>query len=136
MKFNPATAEPLLQLTMGGLDPGRGGNSLTARLRYFDAEARRPGLPPDVAALVTRLTADEADVTLVNVNQVTPRTLIVQGGAYGEHTITSITAGKAETKIGGQHVAVKLSPGAGAKLTIKFKRHTNPPTFALPWSRS
>lgn len=136
MQFNPATTGPLLQLTMGGIDPGRGGNSLTARLRYFDDEARRPGLPPDVAALVTRLTADEADVTLVNIGQVSPRTLIVQGGGYGEHTITAVSAGKGETKIGGQRLAVKLAPGAGAKLTLKFQRHANPPTLALPWSRS
>jgi hypothetical protein len=136
MKFNPATAEPLLQLTMGGLDPGRGGNSLTARLRYFDEEARRPGLPPDVAALVTRLTADEADVTLVNINQLTARSLLIQGGAYGEHTITAVSAGKAETKVDSRRVAVKLSPGSGAKLTLRFKRHANPPTLDLPWRSS
>lgn len=136
MKFNPATAAPLLQLAMGGIDPGRGGNTLTARLRYFDDEARRPGLPPDVAALVTRLTADDAEVTLVNINQLTPRALIVQGGAYGEHTITTVATAGAETKVGGQRVAVKLAPGSGAKLTLKFKRHANPPTLALPWSRS
>jgi hypothetical protein len=133
MGFNPATAAPLLQLTMGGIDPGRGGNTLTARLRYFDDEARRPGLPPDVSALVTRLTADEADVTLVNCNQVEARRLIVQGGAYGEHTITGVSTGGAETKVGGQRVAVRLAPGAGTKLTLKFKRHSNPPTLDLPW---
>jgi hypothetical protein len=136
MGFNPATAAPLLQLTMGGIDPGRGGNTLTARLRYFDDEARRPGLPPDVGALVTRLTADEADVTLVNCNQVEPRALIVQGGAYGEHTITGVNTGGAETKVGGQRIAVRLAPGAGAKLTLKFKRHSNAPTLDLPWRRS
>lgn len=29
-----------------------GGTPLHVRLRYFDPEARRPGVPPDVAALV------------------------------------------------------------------------------------
>ena len=70
MKFNPASVKSLLELTMGGIDPGRGGNLLLARLRYFDPQLRRPGLPEDVAALVERLTADEAVVTLVNINQV------------------------------------------------------------------
>ena len=69
---------------------------------------------PDVAALVTRLTADEVDVTLVNINQVSPRSLIVQGGAYGEHTITSVRVNGQETKVGDRLVAVDLAPGSGA----------------------
>ena len=38
-----------------------------------------------MAALVEKLTADQATVTLVNVNPVDARTVIVQAGAYGEH---------------------------------------------------
>jgi hypothetical protein len=133
MRYNPASVSSLLELAMGGIHPGRGGNTLTARLRYFDADARRPGLPPDVAALVTRLTADEADVTLVNVNQLATRTLIVQGGAYGEHTIVSV-AGGGNTPVGSRLFAVRLGPGAGGTLRIRFQRHANPPTLALPWS--
>src|SRR5256885_6522393 len=87
MKSNQASVHALLALTMGGVHPGVGGNSLVARLRYFDAERRRPGLPEDVAALVERLSKDEAVVTLVNVNQLQARTLVVQGGAYGEHQV-------------------------------------------------
>jgi hypothetical protein len=133
MKFNPASAYSLLELTMGGVHPGVGGNSLVARLRYFDPEKRRPGLPVDVAALVTRLTADEADVTLVNVNQLHARALIVQGGAYGEHTIAAVKIGDEETSNNTPRVRVDVAAGSGAKLTLRFKRHVNPPTFALPW---
>jgi hypothetical protein len=133
MKFNPASVQSLLELTMGGVHPGVGGNSLVARLRYFDAHKRRPGLPDDVAALVTRVTADETDVTLVNVDQLDGRELIVQGGAYGEHTIVSVGADSRETSVGGRHVRVRLAPGGGGTLTLRFKRHVNPPTFALPW---
>jgi hypothetical protein len=133
MKFNPASVRALLELTMGGVHPGVGGNSLIARLRYFDAIERRPGLPSDVAALVTRLTADETDVTLVNVNQLHARELIIQGGAYGEHTIVGVTGGERELTDDNRHVQVRLAPGAGAKLTLRFKRHANPPTFTLPW---
>jgi hypothetical protein len=131
MKFNPASVRALLELTMGGVHPGVGGNSLVARLRYFDAEKRRPGLPDDVAALVTRLTDDETDVTLVNVNQLDSRDLIIQGGAYGEHDIVHANG---ENVAGNtRHVRVTLAPGSGGKLTLRFKRHVNPPTFALPW---
>jgi hypothetical protein len=104
-------------------------------LRYFDDEARRPGLPPDVGVLVTRLTADEVDVTLVNINQLAPRSLIVQGGAYGEHTITTAHVNGKETKVADRLVAVDLAPGSGAKLTLQLKRHSNPPTLALPWRK-
>jgi hypothetical protein len=142
MRYNPATAGPLLQLAMGGIDPGRGGNTLTARLRYFDADKQRPGLPEDVAALVERLTADETVVTLVNVNQVEPRSLIIQSGAYGEHEIVTVAGGKLdggterrrEEATLGRFVSVKLDPGAGTRLTLRMKRHVNQPTFALPWN--
>ena len=35
------------------------------RVRYFDGEAKRPGLPPSVAALVTHMTVNSVTVTLV-----------------------------------------------------------------------
>jgi hypothetical protein len=132
MKFNPASVQSLLELTMGAMHPGVGGNTLTARLRYFDADRRRPGLPQDVAALVERLTADEAVLTLVNVNQLQPRTLILQGGAYGEHEILAVSHDGREIPIAGPHVQVLLAPGAGARLTLRMRRHVNPPTFRMP----
>jgi hypothetical protein len=133
MKFNPASVQGLLALTMGGVHPGVGGNSLVAQLRYFDLLKRRPGLPPDVAALVTRLSTDETDVTLVNVNQIHPRKLIVQGGAYGEHTIVAAAYEGRLISGGGPTIRVDLAAGAGAKLTLRFARNANMPTFALPW---
>lgn len=134
MKYNPATIGSLLQLALGGMDPGRGGNTLIARLRYFDADQRRPGLPEGVAALVSRLTDTAAEVTVVNTNQLHPRTLVIQGGAYGEHQIlsASLTSGP-PAAINGRHLTVRLAPGSGAKLALQFKRHANPPTFAFPW---
>ncbi len=127
MKYNPCSVDSLLQLAMGSVPQGRGGNTLVSALRYFDGQARRPGLPPDVAALVTRITADEVDVTLVNIDQLQPRTLLVQGGAYGEHQLAGAAAGQ-------RHVAVRLGPGAGQLLTLQWKRLANPPTLALPWN--
>src|SRR5207253_9140449 len=101
---------------------------------YFDPDQRRPGLPRDIAELVERLSADEAVVTLVNVNQINPRTVIVQGGAYGEHQLVAVSGGNGQTSVGSAHFAVQLAPGAGGKLTIRLKRHVNQPTLSLPWN--
>lgn len=133
MPFNPASVQSLVALTLGGVHPGIGGSPLLARVRYFDPEQRRPGLPDDVAALVERLTADEATLTLVNINQLSPRTLILQGGAYGEHQITSVSSAGRETLIAAPQFRITLAPGSGGKLTLRFKRHALPPTFAFPW---
>jgi hypothetical protein len=127
MKYNPCSVDSLLQLAMGSVPQGRGGNTLVSALRYFDGEARRPGLPPDVAALVTRIAADGVDVTLVNVNQLQPRTLLIQGGAYGEHQLSGAGPGS-------QHITVQLAPGAGQSLTLPWKRFANQPTLELPWN--
>lgn len=136
MVLNPAMANALLELTMGAPHPGRGANPLVARVRYFDPTARRPGLPDDVAALVSRMTADETDVTLVNVDQLHERVVVVQAGAYGEHVIEEVvdvdTAGSG-MPVDAATVRVRLAPGAGGKLTLRMKRYANPPTFALPY---
>ena len=134
MKYNPCSVTSLLELSLGGVHPGRGGNILISRLRYFDPERRRAGLPEDVAALVQRLTADEATVTLVNVNQIAARTVIVQGGAYAEHEIAAVKVGDRETAVGKSAVRVTLAPGAGSQLTIRFRRYANQPTLAFPWN--
>ena len=131
-RYNPASVDALLHLTAGGIHPGRGGNILCARLRYFDPFRRRAGLPDDVAALVTKLTDDETEVTLVNVNQLADRTVIVQAGAYGEHQFQAIVRQDSKTETNTTHLRVKLGPGAGEKLTLKMKRHVNPVTFDFP----
>jgi hypothetical protein len=130
MKYNPASVESLLALAMGAVHPDRGGNTLTAALRYFDADARRPGLPPDVAALVTWIGNLDVWVTLVNLNQLEPRTLLVQGGAYGEHRLTLAAPGVLDS---GAAVAIRLEPGAGKTVEFLWRRFANQPTLALPW---
>ena len=54
-------------------------------------------------------------------------------GAYGEHQIVSISDGKATTPVDASSFAVRLAPGAGAKLTLKMKRFANDPTLSFPW---
>lgn len=130
---NPATTEALTQLMLGGLPTGRVGYPLHCRVRYFDPARRRAGLPEDVAALVEGMTADETTLNLVNLNPVAARTVIVQGGAYAEHTIDSVADGERETAVGAPSVAVRLAPGCGTRLTLRMARYANQPTLAMPW---
>ncbi|HZL87192.1 MAG TPA: hypothetical protein VFB96_02350 [Pirellulaceae bacterium] len=132
LPYNPASVDSLLALAMGAISPGKSGNVLAARLRYFDPARRRAGLPEDVAALITRMTAEETVVTLVNVNQLQSRRVVVQAGAYAEHEIVSIGAASRETAVGNSAVLIELAPGAGGQLVIKMRRYANPPTFDFP----
>jgi hypothetical protein len=133
--YNPATISGLTQLMQGGLVPGREGGLLFARLRYFDPERRRAGVPPDVAALVSEMTDTKTVVTLVNLHGSEARTLIVQGGAYGEHRIESVQSGDRTHPTRANSCTVRLEPGAGAKLTLQMRRFAETPTIALPWER-
>jgi hypothetical protein len=134
--INPATTEVLTQLMLGGLPTGRVGSPLHCRLRYFDPVQRRAGIPADVAALVERLTADEVVVTLVNVNAVEERTVVVQGGAYGEHQLADVTSNGQTTALNAASFTVCLAPGCGGQLTIQTRRYANQPTLAFPWNTS
>ena len=91
----------MVQLMWGALVPGREGGLLNARLRYFDPDRKRAGVPEDVAALVSELSDTRTVVTLVNLNPSQPRTVIVQGGGYGEHQLISVTGDGVTTAIDG-----------------------------------
>ena len=135
MQYNPATVETLVNLTLGGLHPGHQGSPLHCRVRYFDPERRRAGLPDDVAALVEKLTADNTVLTLVNVNQSQPRTVIVQGGAYGEHQFLEVECGGKNVTIDDNWFAVTMAPGTGGRLAIAMSRFANRPTLSPPYER-
>ena len=111
------------------------GGLLNARLRYFDPDRKRAGVPPDVAALVSEMSDTQTVVTLVNLHKTEARTLIVQGGAYGEHQLESVTAGDKTTKVGSPVVTVRLDPGCGQRLTLQVRRYANRPTVLHPWDR-
>jgi hypothetical protein len=108
---------------------------LHTRFRYFDPVKRRAGLPEDVAALVEKLGADSATLTLVNVNPIEPRTLVVQAGGYGEHHFDAATIGEQTTTIGAPVITVRLEPGSGSRIQFKMARYKNQPTLAFPWDR-
>lgn len=132
---NPAATDSLVQLMWGALVPGREGGLLNARLRYFDPDQRRAGVPDDVAALVYELSDTRAAVTLVNLNPSQPHTLIVQGGGYGEHQLVSVSNGGRTTRIDSPILTVRLDPGCGGTLVLEMKRYANAPTVKHPWQR-
>jgi hypothetical protein len=133
MENNPASVMSLIELALGGLHPGRGGSALFCRLRYFDPEQRRAGFPEDVAALIDEMTHDRVSVTIVNVNQLETRRVIVQAGGYAEHRFTSIKVGDREQKLSGSSATLELAPGAGARLTLSMQRYVERPTMDFPW---
>ncbi len=135
MDYNPAAAGALTQLMWGALPSGRAGELMNARLRYFDPERKRAGVPEDVGALVSEMTDTRTVVTLVNLSATEPRTVVVQGGAYGEHQIVSADVNGKVQSLGARDFTVKLSPGAGARLTLTMQRYANAPTVKFPWDR-
>jgi hypothetical protein len=135
MAFNPAVVGTLVNLTLGGLAPRHQSEVLHCRVRYFDPGARRPGLPPDVAALVEAITAEAVILTLVNLDPSDERTVIVQAGGYGEHSFTGVTVDGREITLDGPILNVHLGPGAGCRLALTMKRYANPPTVRQPWDQ-
>ena len=81
------------------------------------------------------MTARSTTLHLVNLCQTTPRTVIVQSGAYGEHTCDSVMLDGREVPVGNSSFSVHLAPGAGSRLVIKVRRYVNTPTLMPPWDR-
>ena len=130
------------------------GGMLMAPLRYFDAKRQRSGLPPDVAALVTKLEADRIVLKLVNLDPITSHEMIIQAGTFGEHFFTQVgyssltsaypgTAGdyaapdvcaeKRTVQVDSVHVAVELPPASEIDLKLDLKRFVNRPSSSMPW---
>ena len=71
----------------------------------------------------------------MNLNPTQPRTVVVQGGGYGEHQIISAAINGKSTPVNARDFTVQLTPGAGAKLSLAMKRYANQPTAKFPWER-
>jgi len=136
LDLNPATTNSLTNLTIGGYFARGRIWVLHSRFRLFDPIKRRAGLPEDVGSLVEKLGADSATMTLVNINPLEAREVVVQAGGYGEHRFESVTVNGKPSPVNSPVLTVRLAPGAGAKLEFKMKRYANAPTFAHPWDRS
>ena len=130
----PAATDALSQLTVGGYFPGGRIWVLHSRLRYFDPDRRRAGLPQDVAALVDELSGDAVSVTLVNLNEQEEREIVVQAGGYGEHQFKGLEVDGQMRDLDARAVSIRLAPGAGERLTFRMERYANAPDLSFPWS--
>ncbi len=135
----PMILEGLLQTTLGAPIHIYHGGLLYARVRYYDAQGERPGLPEGVAALVEELAADYVKLQLVNVNPLHGREVIIQAGTFGEHQFEAVEMLDEEGRVlqvspvTGKWISVKLAPGACARLKLTMKRYVNRPSYETPW---
>lgn len=152
--LNPVLTEALIQLTLGAPQIIYNGGLLMSRVRYFDAERKRPGLPQDVAVLVETLEADRTVLRLVNVSPFQTRQVIVQAGAFGEHRFTearytartseypgtigeyaapSLSTTTRTVSVQDVRFQVRLPAGMEITLDLGTERFVNQPSSALPW---
>ena len=134
---NPVVTEALVHLTTGGPQTIYWGGLAQGRVRYFDAEQRRPGLPRDVAALVTRLEPDGMELTLVNLNVHRNRQIIVCAGSFGEHRFerVDIVGEERSVTVDDTYFSVDLRPGTEISLRVAMRRFCNKPSYVFPWHR-
>jgi len=140
-EINPVLTDPLVQLTMGAPGIVYHGGLCHAPIRHFDPVARRPGLPADVAALVSRVLPDGIDLELVNLHESETRDVLVQAGAFGEHAFTGVTqmdadAGKVHEIPASDTLTIKLAPSSSIRVRLAMRRFASIPGYAFPWDRS
>ncbi|UQX89757.1 hypothetical protein M6D93_07085 [Jatrophihabitans telluris] len=153
---NPVVTEALVQLTWGGPQVVYNGGTQQARVRYFDRSANggvRPGLPQDVAALVSSIEPLATTVTLINLSGTQARALTVQAGALAEHEITTVTAThscaewtgrdseylphepvvqSSDVDVAGPWLDVDLPPGTQITLRLAMRLRAYPPSYRSP----
>ncbi|WP_308635153.1 hypothetical protein [Paenibacillus silvisoli] len=136
----PVYMESLVQLTLGAPMYISHGGFQHGRFRYFDADRKRVGLPQHTAALVERLGDTSATLHLVNTSMLEPHTVIIQGGTFGEHDITTAEVlggedGPSEVvAVGSKWLQVELAPGASIRVELGMSRYVNQPTYNGPWT--
>ena len=130
---NPVVLEGLVQLMLGSPNHIYHGGLLHCRLFYFDPVRRRPGLPPDIAALVDKISPEGVSVHLVNLHPSQSREVILRAGAFGEHEFTEVRHGDEITTVDREFFQVRLLPGAAGRLQITMNRFVNRPSYAFPW---
>ncbi|MCP2324227.1 hypothetical protein HDA40_002734 [Hamadaea flava] len=130
---NPIVTEALLQLTTGSPQILYNGGLAQLHVRYHDADLRRPGLPDDVAALVSDISPDHTVVDLVNVGG-TPRSVVVQAGTYAEHELRTVGVDDdAPQPVEGRYVTVRLPAQTQVRLTLTLTLRAVPPMVQTPW---
>jgi len=109
------------------------GGLLHCAVRYFDPLQRRAGIPPDVAALVEKVSPDHATLRLVNLHPSEARDVLIQAGAFGEHRFTTVKNDDETIDVHRNVLHVRLHPGANGSLELGMQRYANQPSYAFPW---
>jgi len=155
---NPVVTEALVQLAWGGPQVIYNGGLQQARVRYYDAVRRRPGLPPSVAALVSGIDPAATVVELVNLDPEQDRTVIVQAGAFAEHAIAAMRYTACEdgswlgslydyghgepevierhADVGGPWLTVRLPASTRIRLVMRLALRSRKPSYATPFDES
>ncbi len=153
---NPVFKNALTMVALGMPANIYRGGLVRGQVRYFDQDRGRPGLPPDVGALVDELGADRAGIQLVNTSLKDTHKIIVQAGVFGEHQFTEVSF-QEETREGpedtphtwirdenltridrvlpadGKHIVVELPPSTAVRIDAGMQRFVNAPSYAFPW---
>ena len=154
---NPVVTEALVQLTWGGPQVLYNGGLQQARVRYYDADRQRPGLPSCVAALVSGIEPHATVIDLVNLDPEHSRTVIVQAGAFAEHTIGAVryttspddswlgslydyghgepAVVEQSTDVRGPWLTVELPASTRITLTLDMDLHTRTPSYGTPFDK-
>ena len=119
------------------------------------SDLRRPGLPPDVGALVEAVDGDRIVLHLVNLSALSRRTVRVQAGTLGEHKFTQVTYNQLDSEYPGavgdyaapdvatvettavveaNYLDVELPAGTEIRLQLGLQRHVHPPSYAVSWN--
>lgn len=131
--LNPVVTEALLQLTTGSPQVLYNGGLAHLHLRYHDALDPRPGLPPDVGALVSDIRPDHTVVELVNLGG-TARSVIVQAGSFAEHLVHTVRVDDGPAQdVGGPYCRVDLPGATRVRLTLTMALRDGRPTYRSPW---
>jgi hypothetical protein len=126
-----------------------------ASVRYYDAGRRRPGLPASVAALVSSIDPLATVVDLVNLDPEQDRTMIVQAGAFAEHTVKVVrytacpdrswvgslydyghgepTVIEHRAEVRGPWLTVRLPASTRIRLTLTLVLRSRTPSYATPF---
>lgn len=149
-QHNPVITEALVQLTTGAPQVLYNGGLLHTVVRYYDVQRQRPGLPLDVAALVTKIGPTSVTIHLVNLSQFETRELVLQAGGFGEHNFLSVSYASRTSQFPGgvyayaapalqteqlnvdiqdKHFQVDLPPASEIVLELKMERFVNQPSY-------
>jgi len=123
-RANPVVTEVLGQLITGTPQTLYNGGLPFAAVAYTDADRDRPGLPPDVAALVTGLDRDadgtgRVGLSLVNLSPTHARRVRVRPSRFGQERLTGVvTRGEVGGDWPGPSTASAGRAGSTATATV------------------